>query len=111
MKTFIFAFLIAVLMITGCTRKSDVTIKVSGTAGVNFIGNCVSSTDRRVLQSKELKETVPVNFTLTGTVVVCYFQKQGTEGTLKVDIMKNSKVAFMSETSTPEGVIMATVGR
>ncbi len=110
MKKYLFVFVVVLFIIAGCSRP-EFTIKVSGTTGLRFIGNCSSSTYTRTLQWKKLEETVPAEFTLTGDFVVCYIQKQGTDGTLNVEIIKNSEVAFVSETSDPNGVVKATVNK
>ncbi len=109
MNKYLFVFVVGLFIISAC--RPEFTIKVSGTTGLRFIGNCSSSTYTRTLQLKELEETVPAEFTLTGDFVVCYFQKQVKEGTLKVEIIKNSEVAFVSETSDPNGVVNATVNK
>ena len=88
------------------------TIRVSGTPGVPYSGNYTTTTG-----SQNFNGTVgatPLDYKIPGTsingvnVVTVNVQRQGTTGTLKVEILENGQVIQSQETNATTSTLTLT---
>jgi hypothetical protein len=102
-------FLILFASLSSCAglTESSFTIKVTGSSGMKFSGSYMSVTTGGSNTSKSVEGIVPEEFTITGSIVSCSFQKQSEGGFLKVEILKNGKSVSHSETYAAYGVVTA----
>ncbi len=105
--------IIASLVIGQCAstlQPDDFTIRVSGTAGLQFNGSYGVTNSDGSSTSQTVDGTVPTEYQVTGTIVSVVFQKQTEAGTLKVQIIKDGEVVKEAETTAAYGVVsVATV--
>jgi hypothetical protein len=98
------------ILFNGCGDKvkeveSSYTIKVTGSENLkvsvhySFVG--LEDFPKPV----KVETVIPVEYNGKGVAAVCFFRKTMAEGTLKVEILKDEKVAAMSETTQPFGVV------
>jgi|GEM_PF-4251157 len=121
MKRKVIGIILSILLLVGCVESepkitpSQITpapqmeanfiVKVSGTSGLRFSGSCATTTISGTAISKSLDGVVPAEYTISGAIVSCAFQKQSAEGVLKVEIIKDGKVVAQSDTSATYGVV------
>jgi hypothetical protein len=90
----------------------SVMLRISGTSGVKFSGNYTTPKGSQNL-SGTLGRT-PTDYELGGkgiaglNVVTANVQKQGTNGTLKVEILKNGQVVQSRETNAANNAVSLT---
>lgn len=89
----------------GFGGDEDYTIEVSGTAGLEFSGSYGAVTSDGQSTSKSVDGVVPAEYSVSGTIISCVFQKQVEAGTLKVEILKSGQVVAESDTSADYGVV------
>jgi hypothetical protein len=91
---------------------SSVVLRISGTPGVQFSGNYTTAQG-----SKDISGTLgaaPTDYKLGGegvggmSVVTANVQKQGTYGTLKVEILKGGQVVQSAETTATNSAVSVT---
>ena len=96
---------------SGSTANS-VVLRVSGTPGVQFSGNYTTPQG-----SEDISGTLgadPTDYKLGGedvagmSVLTANVQKQGTYGTLKVEILKDGQVVQSAETSATNNAVSVT---
>jgi hypothetical protein len=84
--------------------SSDFTIKVSGTAGLNFSGTYMVTAPTGKSVSKSVDGVVPAQYKITGSIVSLSFQKKAESGILKVEIIRGGRVVAETQTSAAYGV-------
>jgi hypothetical protein len=91
---------------------NSVVLRISGTPGVQFSGNYTTPQG-----SEDISGTLgadPTDYKLGGedvagmSVLTANVQKQGTYGTLKVEILKDGQVVQSAETSTTNNAVSVT---
>ena len=103
------------LIFTGCDGDSgglsdadeNYTIKVSGTDGLEFSGGYMAVTSDGKSVYKSVDGVVPAQYSVSGTIISCSFQKLVEAGTLKVEILKSGQVVAEDDTSAAYGVVAA----
>jgi len=107
MKKLILLIAILSLLLCACVGPgdSDFIIEVSGTSGLQFSGSYMSVTSGGQSTSRSVDGIVPAQYSISGYIVSCAFQKKSEGGTLKVRILKDGKVVSYSETSATYGVV------
>ena len=85
--------------------SSNYTVKVSGSPGLKFSGSYMVVTASGKSTSKSVDGIVPAQYSVTGSVVSVSFQKQGENGNLKVEILKDNNIVSASDTSASYGVV------
>ncbi len=113
MKKLILAILLVFivgLIFIGCDSNlgedENYIIKVSGTSGLEFSGSYMAVTSDGDSVSKSVDGVVPTQYSLSGTIISCSFQKQVEAGTLKVEILKGGQVVAESDTTAAYGVVI-----
>ncbi len=99
------------VLASGCVWDNDkYTIRISGTDDVEFTGEYGGTMsggsqpgDGR--DSKKIKDTVPVEYTLVADVVWCSVEKNTKEGTLIVEIFLENELIASDETTDPYGSV------
>jgi hypothetical protein len=90
----------------------SVVLRISGTPGVQFSGTYTTPTG-----SQNISGTLgvnPMDYNLGGedvaglNVVTANVQKQGTSGTLKVEILENGQVVQSAETNATNNIVSVT---
>ena len=110
LKHLFILLLIGILPLWGCgdalkSVESDVTVKVSGTEGLTFTGYySIVATGSSPIPIN-VKGSIPAEYQGKGVMGLCLFQKASVDGSLKVQILKDGKVAAEGETAAPEGVV------
>ncbi len=93
---------------------TSVTVKVSGTRGLTYSGHYGtadsggSSVDGKVGSGRNEYQVPLKNGALEFDMVSAVFQKKDAEGTLKVDIVADGKVAKQQESNAQYGVVNVT---
>ena len=107
-KLFLLA-LVGIVLLEGCVGlvNSDFTIQVTGTSGLKFSGNHMTTTTSGGSTGESVEGTVPATFKVSGNIVSCVFQKQSEDGRLKVSIIKGGQVVSESETTAAYGIASA----
>ena len=91
---------------------NSVVLRISGTPGVQFSGNYTTAQG-----SQDISGTLgaaPTDYKLGGadvagmSVVTANVQKQGTYGTLKVEILKDGQVVQSAETNATNNAVSVT---
>ena len=91
---------------------NSVVLRISGTPGVQFSGNYTTPQG-----SKDISGTIgaaPTDYKLGGegvagmSVVTANVQKQGTYGSLKVEILKDGQVVQSAETNATNNAVSVT---
>lgn len=106
------ATILAACAFTACVESTsqEFKIRVTGTEGLSFTAMLGSSTIGGMPDMKQFDGTVPADYSLTGSVMSCTFQKpEGEAGELVVEILRNGKTVSLKKTSKPGGVIIAAV--
>ena len=91
---------------------NSVVLRISGTPGVNFSGNYTTPQGSQDISGT--LGTAPTDYKLGGegvagmSVVTANVQKQGTYGTLKVEILKDGLVVQSAETNATNNVVSVT---
>lgn len=107
----ILLYLTAVLILFyGCGDKAkevetSYTIKVTGTENLKVSGHYSFVGLAGVPKPVNIEGAVPLEYKGKGVAAVCVFRKKTADGTLKVEILKDEKVAAMSETTQPFGIV------
>ena len=87
-------------------RSGTVVVRLTGTAGLPFTGNC-SFSNRAGTNSKSYDDVLP--FQITGenvdTVNCSFISKSDFRHALKLEILKDGKVVGESDTDAPYGVV------
>src|SRR5215213_2337643 len=92
--------------------KNSVVLRISGTPGVQFSGNYTTPQG-----SQDISGTLraaPTDYKLGGegvagmSVVTANVQKQGTYGSLKVEILKDGQVVQSAETNATSNAVSVT---
>ena len=106
------AIVVTIIIIAGAGNGSGVlsgdenyTIKVSGTADLEFSGHYMVVNSDLTEGSKSVDGVVPAQYSVSGTIISCVFQKQVESGTLRVEILKSGQVVAESDTSADYGVV------
>ncbi len=90
----------------------SLVLRISGTPGVEFSGNY--TTPQGSQNFSGTLGTTPTDYDLGGegiaglNVVTANVQKQGTTGTLKVEILKNGQVVQSAETTATNNAVSVT---
>ena len=90
----------------------SLVLRISGTPGIHFSGNY--TTPKGSQNFSGALGTSPTDYNLGGegiaglNVVTANVQKQGTSGTLKVEILKNGKVVQSAETNAANNTVSVT---
>jgi hypothetical protein len=90
----------------------SLVLRISGTPGVEFSGNY--TTPQNSHNFSGTLATTPTDYELGGdaiagmNVVTANVQKQGTTGTLKVEILKNGQVVQSAETNAANNAVSVT---
>jgi hypothetical protein len=90
----------------------SVVLRISGTPGVEFSGNY--TTPQGSQNFSGTLRTTPTDYELGGegiagvNVITANVQKQGTYGTLKVDILENGQVIQSAETNAASNAVSVT---
>ena len=91
---------------------NSVVLRISGTPGVQFSGNYM--TPQGSQDSSGTLGAAPTDYKLGGegvagmSVVTVNLQKQGTYGTLKVEILKDGQVVQSAETNATNNAVSVT---
>ena len=91
---------------------SSLVLRLSGTPGVEFSGDYATPQGSQSFSGT--LGTAPTDYELGGegiagfNVVTVNVQKQGTSGTLKVDILKNGRVVQSAETNATNNTVSVT---
>jgi hypothetical protein len=100
---------LCLLLPAGCDlskdANSDFTIKVCGTEGLKFSGHYSIVGTKILPEPVNAQGVIPIEYKGRGGIALCNFRKLTTEGSLKVEILKNGKVISESETSLPYGFV------
>jgi hypothetical protein len=92
--------------------KNSVVLRISGTPGLQFSGNY--TTPQGTQNFSGTLGTTPTDYKLGGAgvaglnLVTANVQKQGTSGTLKVEILKNGQVVQSGETDATNNAVGVT---
>ena len=102
------------LLLYGCAdglkdMETSYTVKVTGSEKMKFSGNYSFAGLTGVPNPVHVDAVVPMEYSGRGVAAGCVFRKTTAEGTLKVEILKDGKVASSMETTQPFGVI--TLGK
>jgi hypothetical protein len=90
----------------------SLVLRISGTPGVQFSGNYTTPQGSQNISGT--LGTTPTDYELGGegiagfNVVTVNVQKQGTSGTLKVEILENGQVVQSAETSATNNTVSVT---
>jgi hypothetical protein len=90
----------------------SVVLRISGTSGVQFSGNYTTPEGSQDISGT--LGTTPTDYKLGGegvagmSVVTANVQKQGTYGTLKVEILKDGQVVQSGETDVTNNAVSVT---
>jgi len=87
--------------------NSDFTIEVLGTRGLEFQGGYMQVNSWGESISKSVEGVVPTQYSVSGNIISCSFQKKHKLGTLKVRILREGITVAKSETSAAYGVVSA----
>ena len=91
---------------------NSVVLRISGTPGVQFSGNYTTPQGSHDISGT--LGTAPTDYKLGGegvagmSVVTANVQKQGTYGTLKVEILKDGQVVQSAETTATNNAVSVT---
>jgi hypothetical protein len=91
---------------------NSVVLRISGTPGVQFSGNYTTPQGSQDISGT--LETTPTEYKLGGAdvagmnVLTANVQKQGTYGTLKVEILKDGEVVQSAETNATNNAVSVT---
>jgi hypothetical protein len=91
---------------------NSVVLRISGTPGVQFSGNYTTPQGSQDISGT--LGTAPTDYKLGGegvagmSVVTVNVQKQGTYGTLKVEILKDGQVVQSAETNATNNAVSVT---
>ena len=91
---------------------NSVVLRISGTPGVQFSGNYTTPQGSQDISAT--LGTTPTEYKLGGTdvagmsVVTVNVQKQGTYGTLKVEILKDGQIVQSAETNATNNAVSVT---
>ncbi len=110
MNKFVMLLLAGSFIFAGCSTgpvESNFTIQVSGTSGLEFSGHYMTVTAGRISTSKMVEGKVPDQYSVSGDIVSCTFQKKTERGILSVQIIKDGKAVSASETSVAHGSVSA----
>lgn len=113
MKRWWFVIPIVALALWGCGdtlkgMESDMTIRVTGTPGLQVGGHYAFVAAGEVPKPQNVEGTLPVEYRGRGLTALCLFRKTSAEGTLKVEISRGDKVIAASETQAPMGFVSIT---
>src|SRR5215203_3361017 len=92
--------------------KNSVVLRISGTPGLQFSGNY--TTPQGTQNFSGTLGTTPTDYKLGGAgvaglnLVTANVQRQGTYGTLKVEILKNGQVVQLGETDATNNTVSVT---
>lgn len=110
MKKIGIGLILICIVLCGCGSdlkdvETSYTIKVTGSEKLKFSGHYsfvgLSATPKPI----SVEAVVPMEYPGKGLAAVCVFRKTTAEGSLKVEIVKDSKVISEAETTQPFGMI------
>jgi len=118
-KNLILAFLlVCIVALMGCSGAGEVksyTIKVSGNAGVEFVGSYGGMAPGGEISITSVEGVVPAQYVVKasrGVIITCSFIKLGEAGTLNVQIFVDGEVIAGNGTTVGGGsVILTTTAR
>lgn len=110
MKKMLLCVTMILILIIGCGERlnkmeTSYTVKVTGSEKLKFSGHYSFVGVTGVPHPINVEAVVPAEYKGRGVAAICVFRKTTSEGTLKVEILKDEKVESASETAQPFGVI------
>ncbi len=110
MNKLVMLLLVGFFACSGCSTgsvESNFTINVSGTSGLEFSGHYMTVTAGRISTWEIVGGKVPDQYSVSGNIVSCTFRKKTERGILNVQIVKDGKIVWTSETSVAYGSVSA----
>jgi hypothetical protein len=114
-KNLIFVFLlVCIVALVGCSGAGEVksyTIKVSGNAGVEFVGSYGAMAPGGETSMRSVEGVTPAQYVVKasrGVIITCSFIKLGEVGTLNVQIFVDGQVVAGNGTTAAFGSVTLT---
>lgn len=95
-------------VVSTATADRDFTVKLTGTRGLQFSGNCLVTESFAGGGSRSLEGEVPATYRFRGRLISCAFSKLTEHGTLTLSIASEGRTLQESSTSAPYGMASAS---